>query len=106
MQAAYAVALVDRRKLPLGEWAACLSVRERAEAATYRHPGRRARAITSRLLTKYLMTHPREPEFRRLGANEIEVVRSSPRASVELFSGEAQAEAEATVSRAGNASSD
>src|SRR5271169_1237863 len=101
-----AVALVDRRDLPLAKWMSRLSVRERAEVATYRHPARRARTITSRILAKYLVTQSDTAEFRQLRAAEIESAWTSEWRSVELLSGTSLARREATVFRGGNASSD
>jgi hypothetical protein len=95
-----AVALVDRRELPVGAWTSCLSVREQLEASTYRSP-RRARTITSRILTKYLVTDPEAAAFRRLGAGDIEAGRSGDWVSLEVLSGRATARRRATIVRAG-----
>src|ERR1700704_1049689 len=99
-----AVALVDRRELPVGDWTPSLSVREQAEASTYAFP-RRARTITSRILTKYLVTHADASAFRRVGADEIEAVRSGDWASLEVLSGTARARLAASIVRAGHACS-
>jgi phosphopantetheinyl transferase len=96
-----AIALVDRRELRLGRWTALLSDRERAETATYRHPARRAKALTSRVLTKYLVLHPELSEFRRLVASEIEAIKSSEWESVERLSGTAHARRGVSICRGG-----
>ena len=95
-----AVALVDRRELPIGDWTACLSVREQLEASTYRSP-RRARTITSRIVTKYLVTANEAAAFRRLSAGDIEAGRRGAWASLEVLSGTATARLGATIVRAG-----
>ncbi len=105
MSGACAVAFVDRRELPLWRWSSLLSSKERAEAASYRHPVRRARTITSRVLTKHLVMNPEVPEFRRLRAEEIDVGRGSEWASIELLSGTAKAGG-TTVIREGKAATD
>src|SRR5262245_57532573 len=103
MESAYAVALVDRRELPLAEWTSVLSVRERMEAATYMHPVRRARTITSRILTKYLVTRSERGGFRRPEPIEIEAAMNSGWMSVEVLSGTAKNRAGARIFQAGNA---
>jgi phosphopantetheinyl transferase len=103
---ACSVALVDRQEMPPAGWASLLSDRERAEASTYRHPVRRARTMTSRVLAKYLVIRPEASGFRRLSAREIAPVRDSEWTSVELLSGTAGARGRATVFRDGLAFSD
>lgn len=101
-----AVALADRRELPLARWASLLSLREHAEASTYRYPVRRERTIASRVLAKYLVSKRWASDFRRLRAHEIEAVRSAELTSVELLSGTAGARVGATIIRGGRACSD
>lgn len=96
-----AVAFVDRRELPVGDWTSCLSVREQFEASTYRSP-RRARTITSRILTKYLVIDAGTSAFRRLSAGDIEAVRSVDWAACEVLSGTARARRSGTIVRAGH----
>jgi len=97
---ACAVAFADRRELPLGDWTPCLSVREQVEASTYRSP-RRGRTITSRILTKYLVTDPDTSPFRRLGAGDIDAVKGVDWAACEVLSGTAKARHGATIVRFG-----
>jgi hypothetical protein len=96
-----AVALVDRCELPVGDWTSCLSVREQLEASTYRFP-RRGRTITSRILTKYLVTHAGAAAFQRLRADDIEAVRSADWASLEVLSGTANDRRGTAIVRAGH----
>lgn len=101
-----AVALVDRRDVALAEWTLRLSVRERAEVATYRHSARRARTVKSRILAKFLVTQSDTADFHRLRAAEVESAWTSEGPSVELLSGTSLSRREATVFRGGIASSD
>src|SRR5437763_15376145 len=102
MPVARSVALVDRRQMPLAEWTSVLSARERAEADSYRHPARRARTVTSRVLSKYLVSHPEAPEFCRLRAAEIEAATSAGWGSLELLSGPAKARRAPALFQAGS----
>lgn len=106
MTGVYAVALMDRRESPLRNSASLLSVRERMETDTYRHPVRREKALTSRLLCKYLVAHPAPPEFHYVAAKEITYADSSRWTGIELLSGPAKKRVAATVVHAGNAVSD
>src|SRR5438477_12653550 len=91
MPVARSVALVDRRQMRLAEWTSVLSARERAEADSYRHPARRARTVTSRVLSTYLVSNPEAPAFCRLRAAESEATTSSGWGSLELLFGSADA---------------
>ena len=95
--------MTDRRGLPLAQWTSLLSARESAEAATYRHPARRARTIASRVITKYLVTNPQTTEFRRLHAGAIRAAGKPEWTSVELLSGTAKSRVTATICQSGAA---
>jgi len=84
------VGLIDRRDLLLREWPSYLSVREHREAATYYHPERRSRTITSRLLTKYLVSQPKAAEYLRVTADELAAASHAGWADIESLSGIAQ----------------
>lgn len=97
------VALIDRRELQLGQWPSFLSAREQREASTYKHPERRSRAITTRLLTKYLVSRPEAVEYRRLTAAELEAASNSEWTSIESLSGTAKSRTAAVIVGAGGA---
>ena len=97
-----AVALTDRRRLPLRNLASLLSVREHAEAMTYARPERRRRTVASRLLTKYLVAEPRTSrQVHWVSAGEIDAAGHAELASLEVLSGKAGARGTPTLVRGG-----
>ena len=69
--------------------------------ASYSHSMRRARTITSRVLTKYLLACPDSQELRRVCRGQLEAAKTSEWKSVELLSGNAKTRSGPNLFRAG-----
>jgi phosphopantetheinyl transferase len=102
MESGCAVALLDGRQHLIENWTSLLSARERAEVATYLHPERRARTITSRVLTKYLLACPELLRFQRPHPGSLRAAVSSDWTSVELLSGTAKTRVAPRIFRTGH----
>lgn len=95
-------AFTDRKELPLVHWKRFLSVREREQVSSYRHPARLERTIAARVITKFLFWQPAGPAFTTVGANEIETAGTADWSSLELLSGTCQNKTAPAIFYAGN----